>query len=230
MASDGECSIRQDWHDQDLLYTNQEKVEHENENFCDNGAHYGQTKEQLEEELTRWTLIMSEKKLLLREMQKSCQKADDELRLALTCLKADLQQEHNDSMLKQIINWEVLEQRIIRTLIEVGECQQKLRSIKLTNLIPIFKVLIQTLRGQETKWSPKTCYHCHKEGHLKRNCPERINKGWPSQPFKQKIALRHKQKVDEVYRATSVSWTGEEGNDEDVITTGQNSRKNVKVS
>jgi len=237
MASDGECSIRQDWCDhvddeENLSHTNQDRVGQKNENFRDNGAHYGQAKEQLEEELTRLALVISEKRLLLREMQTCCQEADDELRLALTLLRADLQQKHNDSMLRNVINWEVMEQRIIMTLTEVGECQKKLRLIKFTNLTLLFNVLTQTPRGQETKRSPKICYYCLEEGHFIKECPHKRNSEmWKqTQAFKRKIAFRHRQKIDEMHGATSVSWTGKEGSDEDIIATGQNSKENAIVS
>jgi len=240
MASDGDCSTRQDWcdlvNDENLPNTNPNKVGRKYEHFRGNGTHYGQAKEQLEEELTRLALVTSENRLLLRQMQTCFQEADDELRLALTLLRADLQQNHNDSMLrKDVLDWEVMEQRIIGSLTELGECQENLKSIKCANLTQLFKVLTQTPRGQVKEMSirsPKLCYYCLEEGHLIKECPHRKNSEmWKqTQAFKRKIAFRHKQKVDEMHSATSVSWTGEEGNDEDVITTRQSIRENAIVS
>jgi len=240
MTSDGDCSTRQDWcdpvDDENLSTTNRNKVGRKYEHFRGNGTHYGQAKEQLEEELTRLALVASENRLLLREMQTCFQEADDELRLALTLLRADLQQNHNDSMPKEdVINWEVMEQRIIMTLTELGECQEKLKLINFTKLTQLFKVLTQTSKGQVkemTIQSPIMCYYCLEEGHFIRECPHKKNSEmWKqTKAFKQKTALRHKQKVDDMHRATSVSWTGEEGNDVDVITTGQSSRENAIVN
>jgi len=239
MASNGDCLTRQDWCDQvddeKLPTTNRNKVGRKYEHFRGNGTHYGQAKEQLEEELTRLALVISENRLLLRERQTCFQEADDELRLALMLLRENLQQNHNDSMLREdVINWEVMEQRIITTLTELGECQDKLKLINITNLTQLFKALTQTPRGQVkemAKQSLKMCYYCFEEGHFIKECPHKKNKEmWKqTQAFKQKTAFRHKQKVDEMHSATSVSWTGEEGDDEDVITTGQSSRENVIV-
>ena len=54
---------------------------------------------------------------------------------------------------------------------------------------------------------------------------------WMQTPaFKQKIAFRHKQNAEEMHGIPSMSWTGEESNDEDVITTGQSGRENAIVS
>jgi len=240
MASHGKCSTRQDWcdlvDDENLPTTNRNKVGRKNEHFCGNGAHYEQAKEQLEEELTRLALITSENRLLLREMQTCFQEADDELKLALTLLRANLQQNHNDLMPREdVINWEVMAQRVVMTLTELGESKGKLKLINFTRLIQLFKVLTQTSRdqGQEmTKQSPKMCYYCLEEGHFIRECPHKKNSEmWKqTQAFKQKAAFRHKQKVDEMHRVTSVSWTGEEGDDEDVITTGQNRKENAMVN
>jgi len=241
MFSNGDCSLSQDWcekvdDEESLSSNNQGRVGHKHDCFHGNETHYRQAKERLEVELTRLGLVTSENRLLLQEIQTWFQEADDELRLALTLLRADLKQNHNDSTLREdVINWEVIEQRIIMTLTELGECQEKLKVIKFTNLAQLFKVLTQTPRGQVkemTMQSPKKCYYCLEEGHFIRECPHKKNSEmWKqTQAFKQKTAFRHKQKVDEMHRATSVSWTGEEGDDVNVITTGQSSKENVIVS
>jgi len=64
MTSNGDCSTRQDWCDEEdeesLPTNNQGQVGQNHEKFCGNGTHYGQDKEKLEEELTRLVLVMSE--------------------------------------------------------------------------------------------------------------------------------------------------------------------------
>ena len=238
MASNSDWSTRQEWYDsvddEHLSTTNRNKVGRKYEHFRGDGTHYEQAKEQLEEELTRLALVTSENRLQLKEMQIRCQEADDELRLALTILRENLQRNHKDSMIREeVINWEIMEQRIIGALTDLGECQESVKKMKFTNLIQLFKVLIQKSRGQEkTVLSLKMCYYCLEEGHFIRECPHRKNSEmWKqTQAFKQKTAFRQKHKVDEMHRATSVSWTGEESDDVDVITTGQSSRENAIVS
>jgi len=244
MASNGDCSTRQDWCDEveeeeNLPSNNQSKVGQKYENFCDNGAHFGQDKEKLEEELTRLALVTAENKRLLHEMLTCIQETDDELRLDLTILRADLKRTNKDPMLQEeVINWNVMEQRIITTLTELGKCQEKLKlnnHLKSIDLRKLFKAITQMQRGQEEEMvtrPPLKCYYCHEVGHFRRECPHRLNKErWMQTPaFKQKIAFRHKQNAEEMHGIPSMSWTGEESNDEDVITTGQSGRENAIVS
>jgi len=239
MDGNGDCSTRQDWCDEennkdDLPLNNRDRVRQKDEKFRRNGTHYGQAKEQLEEELTRLALVTSENRLLLREMQTRVQEADDELRLALMLLRESLQQNHNDSMLREeVINWEVMKQRIVGTLTDLGECQERVKTMKFTNLTQLFRILIQKSKGREkTVPSSKMCYYCLEEGHVKKECPHKKNKEmWKlTQGFKRKAAFRYEQKVDEMRRVNSVPWTGEGSEDENVITAGQNGRDNTRVN
>jgi len=240
MTSEDDCSTRQDWCDEEaeesLPTSNQEKVGQKHEKLCGNGAHYGQAKEKLEEELTRLALIITENKGLLENMLTCIQETDDELRLDLTVLRADLKRSNNDSMLREeVINWNVMEQRIITTLTELNECQNKVNHLKAIDLGKLFKAITQMRMGQEEKRVARPlarCYYCHEGGHLWRECPHRISKErWMQTPaFKQRLAFRHKQNFDEMHGISSMTCPGKGSNDEDVMIMGQSSRENTIVS
>ena len=243
MAGNGDCSMRQDWGDEkdeeSLSPNHQEKVGQEHDKIRGNEAHYGQAKEKLEEELTRLTLIITENKGLLKNMSTCIQETDDELRLSLTVLRADLKRTNNDSMLREeVINWNAMEQRIITTLAELNECQNKIKLNYHLNAIylgKLFKAITQMQMGQEEERVARPlakCYYCHEGGHLWRECPHRINKERRMQTpvFKQKLAFRHKRNFDEMHGITSMTCPGKGSNDEDVRTMGQSNRENTIVS
>jgi len=103
MASDGACLMSQDWcnevdDEENLSTTDQGKVGQKYEYFRNNEAHYGQAKEKLEEELTRLASVMSENQRLLRDMLTYMQETDDELRLVLKLIRADLEKSSTKSV------------------------------------------------------------------------------------------------------------------------------------
>jgi len=244
MTSEDDYLTRQDWCDEEdeenLTINNQEKVGQKHEKFCGDGTHYGQAKEKLEEELTRLALIITENKGLLKNMLTCIQETDDELRLDLTVLRADLKRNNNDLMPREeVINWKVMEQRITTTLTELEECQEKLKlnyHLKAIDLGKLFKAINQMQGGQEEETVarlPAKCYYCHEGGHLWRGCPHRLNKErWMQTPaFKQRLAFRYKQNFDEMHGIpSSMTCHGEESNDKDVMTMGQSSRENTIVN
>ena len=180
------------------------------------------------------------------------QETDDELRPVLALIRTDLEKRGTESLLSEEVNKKSeTEQEIIANLTELVEGQEEIKSklsdqSQIGDLTKIVETMALKQNDKERKTSFK-CYWCHEEGHLKRNCPrrinkgwmqsqvfkqypQRINKGWQSQPFKQSTAFRHKHNVDEMQEGISMSWPVERRNDTEVINIGQSRKENTTVS
>ena len=257
MSSNGDCSLRKDWceevdDEESLSSNNQERVGHKHDCFHGNGTHVGQVKDKLEEELTRLTLVITENKRLLQDMLTSIQETDEELRLVLGLIRTDLEQSSTESEVSGEANKKSkMEQEIMTHLTELVEGQEEIKSklseqSQIEDLTKIVETMTLEQNDQERK-SVLRCYYCHEEGHLKRNCPQRINrrrtqsqvfrqypqrinKEWQSQPFTPRTAFRHRYNTDEMQGEMSMSWPIEGRNDTEVINTGQIRRENIIVS
>ena len=256
MASNGDCLTRQDWcvkmkGEENLPRNNQNRVGQKVESVQRNGVHYGQGKEKLEEELTRLALVMSENQCLLRNVLTDMQETDDEVRIVLAIIRTDLEKSGTESLVSGEANKKSeMDQEIMTNLTELVEGQEDIKSklsdqSQIEDLTKIVEAMALKQNGQERKPSFK-CYWCHEEGHLKRNCPRRINREWmqsqvfrqypqrinkggQSQPFKQSIVSRHKDNVDGMHEGISMSWPVERRDDIEVRNIGQSNRENAVV-
>jgi len=254
MAGNGDCSTRQAWCDEEnnennLPLNNQDRVRQKDEKSRGNGAHSGQVKEKLGEELTRLVLIMLESQWLLREVLECIQETDNALRPVLELIRTDLKKSNTEAL--EMNKKSEMEEEIMTNLTELVEGQEEIKS-KLSNqsqiedLTKIVEVMTLKQNEQERKPSFK-CYWCHEEGHLKRNCPrrinrewmqsqvfrqhpQRINKGWPSQPFQQRMGYQHRQNVDGMHKGTSMSWPVEKSDDIESRNIRQSRRENEIAS
>jgi len=244
MSSNGDCSLRKDWceevdDEESLSSNNQERVGHKHDCFHGNGTHVGQVKDKLEEELARLALVMTENKHLVQDTLTCIQETDEELKMNLTILRAHLKRSNDDKMpQEEVINWDVMEQRIITALTGLERCPEKLKlnpHFKVADLRELFRARSQMKMGKtkemETRLST-ICYYCYEKGHYKDKCPHLYNRNqWMQTPaFEQKMAFRQKHNSNEMHETTSMSWPVKESNDVNVITAGQNGRDNARVS
>jgi len=191
---------------------------------------------------------MLESQWLLREVLACIQETDNALRPVLELIRTDLKKSSTESL--ETNKKSEMEEEIMTNLTELVEGQEEIKS-KLSNqsqiedLTKIVEVMTLKQNEQERKPSFK-CYWCHEEGHLKRNCPRRINREWmqsqvfrqypqrinkggQSQPFKQSIVSRHKDNVDGMHEGISMSWPVERRDDIEVRNIGQSNRENAVV-
>ena len=182
MVDEEENSLPEDSH----------KVEPEQKHSHCNEIQSIHEKERLEEELTKLVLVTAHNKNALQEMAMHTQDADDEIRLCLALVRADLKGKRNEpTPRREILNWGVMGQRILATLMQLEVCQD---SVKLPlNYQSIAENLgsIFTLVSRQGK-PPIKCHYCKEAGHIKRDCPHRINKEkWmQTAAFKRKTELR----------------------------------------
>jgi len=246
MATTHDCMARREWSD----IVDEEGDVHM-QSICGEGlpqehlrekdVQLRQEQERLEAELTQLALVTTESKLSLQDMLLRVQDTDDEIRLGLTLIRAALKRDRNEPMLRgELINWDIMGQRITATLAQLEECQDSLRKnlnyhLKAADLRKLFSTMTLTQRGQGKEKAarpPLQCFYCHEEGHIKRECPHRLNKEkWmQTTAFKQKTALRRQQEADEMAAGEQKAWRGvKEKECTRAMTIGQSLLENAKV-
>ena len=209
-------------------------------------------KRQWGEVLERLALVMADYRYMLQNMMTQVQKMDNEFRPVIALIRTDLEKSSTESEISGEANKKSkMEQELMTHLTELVEGQKEIKAkigkqSQIEDLTKIVEKMTLEQNDQERK-PVLRCYYCHKEGHLKRNCLQRINRRWTqpqvfrqysqginerwqSRPFKQSIASQHKHNADEIYEGISMSWPVKESNDVNGSTAGQNSRDNARVS
>jgi len=179
MAKNTGCTTRQEWCDlvedeERWTAETKKKMGQEQEYFCENKAHSSQGKMQLEETLQRLTSVMAEYRYVMNNVMAYAQETDDELRLVLKLIKANLEENSTESVLSE----EAKKQKS-RDELELERKKRQAAEMQCEILINMFETQVhvgQAARERIVIKPPVRCYWCHEEGHMKRNCPSRINR------------------------------------------------------
>jgi len=103
--------------EENSLPENDDEVELGQKHSRRNEVQLKHEKEQLEGELAKLVVTTPHNKNALQEMLKHTQDADDEIKLCLTFLRADLKEGRSKPTSRgEMLNWGVMEQRIFTTL------------------------------------------------------------------------------------------------------------------
>ena len=257
MASNGDCSRRQDWcnsveGNERWSTENKQRMEQEQEHRYGEEIHSKQEKRQWGEVLKRLALVMADYSYMLQNMMTHVREMDNEFRQVLALIRIDLEKSSTESEISGEANKESkMEQELMTHLTELVEGQKEIKAkigkqSQIEDLTKIVETMTLEQNDQERK-SVLRCYYCHEEGHFKRNCPQRINRrrthsqafrqylqgikeGWQSQPFTPRTAFGHRNDVDEIHEEISMSWPIEGRNDTEVINIGQSRRENAPGS
>jgi len=165
--------------EENSLPENDDEVELEQKHSRNNGAQLKHEKEQLEGELAKLVLITAHNKNALQEMLMHTQDADDEIKLCLALLRADLKGRRSEPTSRgEMLNWGVMEQRIFATLTRLEECQDSAKlkldyQLMVKNLKEKFTTMSQRKRSQKRR--SVRCFHRGKRGHIRRECPHQMN-------------------------------------------------------
>jgi len=201
MTSHSDCSTKQDWNEEvenagRWQPNDQFRVGQKN----DDGAHYDKAKEKLEEKLTRLVLVTDEYKGLLQEMAIKSKETDEELGLVIKLIRAELESSIKPEPTKEARTRTEMEYIIMANLTELAEGQEEIKSTlnrnsKTEGLTKGFEKVTLTQRDQENVVRPPLrCYWCHEEGHMKRNCPQRVRRT----QLRRQNGFWHKQNFDEM--------------------------------